>query len=165
MISTPALAIAVIALTPLMVLIAWHDLKAMRIPNWSVLAVVGVFLATGIWGLPFEEFLWRLGIGIVVLIAGFLIFSIASNQIGAGDLKLIAALAPFLAGPDVARIMLIFALVAIAGLILHRLARAVRRGRETGWKAIDQSTYFPAGILLGATIMIHLSMALTERLV
>lgn len=161
--ATPALATATAAMAVLMALTAWFDLKALRIPNWCVLAVLGVFLVTGLWGLPLELFGWRLLQGVIVLVVGFGLYTVSGGHVGGGDIKMIAALTPFIAGPDVGFVLLIFALLSLAGIMLHRLARAVLRERKTGWAALDQRRFFPVGLLLGGTIMIYLGVELAGR--
>lgn len=160
MMETQALMAATAAMAVLMGLAAWFDLKALRIPNWCVLAVVGVFIVTGLWGLPLELFAWRFLHGVIVLFVGFGLYSISSGRVGGGDIKLIAALTPFIAGPDVGFVLLVFALLSFAGLLVHRLARALLRDRKTGWMALDQKRFFPAGLLLGGTIMIYMGWQL-----
>lgn len=160
---TNALAVATAAMAVLMAITAWVDLKALRIPNWTVLAVVGVFLVTGLWGLPFETFAWRLLHGVIVLFAGFGLYTLAGGQVGGGDIKMIAALTPFIAGSDVGFVLLLFSLTAFVGLLVHRLVRAFLRERKTGWAALDQKRFFPVGLLLGATIMVYLGLELAGR--
>jgi prepilin peptidase CpaA len=157
-----ALIAATAAMAVLMALVTWYDLKQLRIPNWSVLAVVAVFVVTGLWGLPLDIFLWRLLHGVIVLVLGFLLYTLVSGHMGGGDIKLIAALTPFIAGPDLGFIALVYALLAIVGLIVQRFVRAIQRDRVTGWKALDQKRVFPAGLLLGGTIMIYLVKQLAE---
>jgi prepilin peptidase CpaA len=135
----------------------------LRIPNWCVLAVVGLFIVTGLWGLPLDLFAWRFLQGVIVLFVGFGLYSISGGRVGGGDIKLIAALTPFIAGPDVAFVLLIFAALSVIGLMLHRLVRGFLRGRKTGWAALDQKRFFPAGLLLGGTIMIYLVVQLVGR--
>ena len=55
-----------------------------------------------------------------------------------------------------------FALTSLVGLFLHRIARKITAGRITGWAAFDQKRFFPAGLLLGTTIMIYLAKELTR---
>jgi len=163
MMETQALMAATAAMAVLMGLAAWFDLKALRIPNWCVLAVVGVFIVTGLWGLPLDVFAWRFLHGVIVLFVGFGLYSISGGHVGGGDIKLIAALTPFIAGKDLLFVLLVFALLSFAGLMVHRLARGLLRGRKTGWAAMDQKRFFPAGLLLGGTIMIYLGWQLAER--
>jgi hypothetical protein len=53
--------------------------------------------------------------------------------------------------------------LSFAGLMIHRFVRAMLRERKTGWAALDQKRFFPAGLLLGGTIMIYLGWQLAER--
>lgn len=155
-----ALIAALAAMIPLIAYIIRSDLKELRIPNWSVLAVVGVFVVTGLWGLPLESFLWRLAAGVIALLLGFGLYALASAKVGGGDLKLIAALVPFVAARDVLFVIVVYVFVTFTALIIHRLIRRFLRGRQIGWKAIDQKIYFPVGLLLGLTILIYLGTLL-----
>ena len=164
MMETQALTAATVAMAVLMTIMTFHDLKSLRIPNWTVLAVVGVFVVTGFWGLPWDTVLWRLLHGVIVLFVGFFLYSISGGNVGGGDVKMISALTPFVAGLSAVPFVLItFAISSFVGLILHRFARALIRDRKTGWAAFDQKRFFPAGLLLGVTIMIYLGAELAGR--
>ena len=164
MMETQALIAATALMAVLMGIAGWFDLKSLRIPNWCVLAVVGLFIVTGLWGLPLELFAWRFLQGVIVLFVGFGLYSISGGRVGGGDIKLIAALTPFIAGSDVVFVLLVFAVLSFTGLMVHRLVRALLRDRKTGWAALDQKRFFPAGLLLGGTIMIYLGAQLVGRL-
>ena len=164
MMTTEALVVAAAGIVPLMAVIARYDLKELRIPNWTVLAAVAIYLATASWGLPIDIFLWRLGHGVIALLLGFVLYQLVGGSIGGGDLKLIAALTPFVAGQDVGFVLIVYVVASFAGLILHRFVHAMLRGRETGWTALDQRIYFPAGLLLGFTIAIYLVVKLVAAL-
>lgn len=155
MMETPALIVATVGLIPLMVLAAWYDLKYLRIPNWLVLCVLALFVATGLWGLPLETFLWRLLYGVVFLVIGFVIFSLSNGKVGGGDMKLIAALIPFIVPSDAGYLLLILSVAAVFGIMVHRMIYAMRRGEDLGWVALDQKIYFPVGLLIGITICIY----------
>ena len=156
----PAIWLATAAMLPLMGLTAWFDLRHLRIPNGLALAVLAVFLVTGLWGLPLETYLWRLGAGAVVLAAGFALF--AAGLVGGGDAKMAAALAPFVAAEDVAPLLLLYAAVTLALLLALRLAMRLVTHRATGWRAIDQyarparERVFPMGLILAVTMVVHL---------
>lgn len=160
---TTALAVATAAMAVLMAVTAWYDLKALRIPNWCVLAVLGIFLVTGPWGLPLDVFGWRLLHGLIVLVLGFGLYTISSGHVGGGDIKMIAALTPFVPGSAVGFVLIVFALLSFVGLVLHRLVRRMLGDRMTGWAALDQRRFFPVGLLLGGTIMIYLVVELAGR--
>ena len=163
MMETMPMLVALAAMLPLMLYVMWSDLKSLRIPNWVVLAVLSVFVATGIWGLPFETFLWRLAHGLIFLAVGFAVFAVGRGKVGGGDMKLVAALVPFVAGAHALLILVIYTVVTFAGLFVHRLIRAYLRGRQTGWLAFDQKIYFPVGVILGVTILIYLGLEVAGR--
>ncbi len=165
MMETTALAAATAAMAVLMAITAWFDLKALRIPNWCVLGVLAVFLVTGLWGLPLDVFAWRLLHGVIVLVLGFGLYTVAGGHVGGGDIKLIAAMTPFIPGSAVGFVLIVFVVLCFVfvGLLIHRLVRSVLRGRKTGWAALDQRRFFPVGLLLGGTIMIYLVVELAGR--
>ena len=160
MIAPPALWFAIAAMLPLMALTAWWDLKHLRIPNALALAVLAVFLVAGLWGLPAEAFFWRLGAGALVLAAGFALF--AAGAIGGGDAKMAAALAPFVAAEDVPGLLILYAVVTLALLLVLRLAMQLSRHRATGWRAVDQyarparERVFPMGLIFAIIITLDL---------
>ncbi len=156
MLSDPALILAIVLMAPLMAAILVIDTRDLRIPNWSVLAVIAVFLATGSWGLPFDVFLWRILYGVLALLAGFLVYNLAQGGIGAGDLKLLAALAPFLSAANLFDFAVVYALVSVVGTLAFWLIRRALRGREHRWKAFGPTIYFPAGVFIGVTITVVL---------
>lgn len=154
MLSDPALFLAAGLLVPLMGYIAYTDTRDLRIPNWTVLAVLGVFLATGSWGLPLETFLWRLGYAAVAFGLSLLLYNVAQGGIGAGDLKLLTALVPFLAGTVLLQFLAVYVLISILGTLAFWLARRALKGRETGWKAFDNVVYYPVGVFIGLSVAI-----------
>ena len=160
MIMPPALWLAIAAMVPLMALCAWYDLKSLRIPNWVVLSVFGVFLVTGSWGLPGDVFVWRLVQGAIVLAVGFLLF--LPGFVGGGDAKMAAALAPFVAVRDVFGVLVLYAVVTLVLLLALRLAMQFARHQTTGWMAVDQyarparERVFPMGLIFAITIVVYL---------
>ncbi|MEM6622444.1 MAG: prepilin peptidase [Pseudomonadota bacterium] len=170
---TTALWLAFAALVPLMVYTSWHDLKYLTIPNWISLACVGIYVATASWGLAFETFLWGLGGGVIALVLGFVLYSILHSvglaAIGAGDLKLISALVPFMWWRDAAEILLIFTIVIWIFLIFFVIAwKRIKRASNFAAMSQDEKKTFklasPFGISLAATILIYLGRKVLETL-
>ena len=123
MISVPALWVAFAAMLPLMVWAARSDLKTLKIPNVTVLAVLGVYLVTGLWGLPTDIFVWRLLHGFGVLVIGFVAFSV--GFIGGGDAKMAAALTPFIVPADLGQFLILYGVVTLLLLMVLAPADAV----------------------------------------
>ena len=145
---------------PICIYVAWSDLREMRIPNISVLALAGVFLAVGLIALPFEVYYMRLLQLVIVLLAGFLITSL--GLVGAGDAKFAAAMAPFIAPGDYLMFLTLFAAVLIGAWITHRVAGmvpAVRRATPD-WISWDRGKLFPMGVALAGALVVYLALGI-----
>ena len=140
---------------PIAIWAAWSDLKFMKIPNMSVLALLGVFLIVGLIALPFSEYPWRLLHFAVVLVIGFVFSTL--GMVGAGDAKFAAAMAPFVALGDAVRMGYLLAAMIIAAFVTHRLfqrSKAFRR-LTPNWESWDNKD-FPMGLALGSALVIYL---------
>lgn len=162
---TPALIAATALIAPLMLYVAVNDVRELRIPNWAVLTTFAIFVVVGPFGLPFETYLWRLGYAVITLVVGFGLYSVAQGKIGGGDLKLLAALAPFLSGANFGTFAIIYVLLSVVGLIAFFVARTLVDRKTTRWKALAQGIYFPAGVLIGLAVAIVLAVELYQRVV
>jgi len=140
---------------PICLWVMWSDLKAMRIPNLSVLALAGIFLVVGLIALPLAEYPWRLAIMVVVLVVMFLANMV--GLMGAGDSKFIAAAAPFIDPGDVRALCFIFAANLLACFVTHRIAKySGLRRLAPDWTSWDRGRKFPMGFALGGTLVIYL---------
>lgn len=135
--------------------VAWSDMKFMKIPNKAVIALLGIFVVTGPFALPFEEYLWRYLHVVVVLAITFCANLL--RLMGAGDSKFIAAMAPFIDRGDVNSLIQIAAVVLLAAFVTHRAFRAIpamRRG-FSDWASWSH-TKFPMGLALSGMLIIYL---------
>jgi len=140
--------------------IAWSDLKYMRIPNKSVLAVLAVFVVLGLIVLPLDAYLWRLAQFAIVLAIGFAVNAL--RLVGGGDAKFAAALAPFIAPGDTRLFLLIFGATLIAALITYNIFKrvpAVRRATPD-WKSWTAGKDFPMGLALSGSLIIYFALGL-----
>lgn len=143
---------------PVCLWVAWSDLRTMKIPNTAVLSLVAIYLVIGLIALPLADFGWRLTHLAALLAAG--IVANAAGLMGAGDAKFIAAAGPFVALADAAKVALLLAVMLVAGLIVHRIARASPlRGLAPGWASWQAKGKFPMGLALGPTLAIYLGLA------
>ncbi len=144
--------------SPICLWVAWSDLRAMKIPNRAVIALVCVYLAVGIAVLPLPDYLWRLSHLAILLLAG--IAANAAGLMGAGDAKFIAAAAPFVGLGDAATVMLLLAAVLLAAFVTHRLARiSPLRRLAPDWASWSAGRRFPLGLALGPTLALYLGLA------
>lgn len=165
MMQTPALWVAFAAMVPLMLYTAWNDIKYLRIANWIPLTVLGVYVVTGLWGLPMERFLWGLAAGGIALVIGFIIYALidtfASGSLGAGDVKLLSVLVPFVDARDTLDVLIIYTVAIFVFSFLFLTIWGFRKNR-TGLKSIDQSgkkvlkVASPFGVALAATAIVYL---------
>ena len=103
---------------------AVRDLAAWSLPNWLTICVA---LGFGAWawasGATWTTVGWSLAAGILVLIAGYVLFSI--NLWGAGDGKMAAAVALWI-GLDL-ELFRFFLVVSLAGGVLAVIALLIHR--------------------------------------
>lgn len=134
------------------------DLRAMRIPNKAVMALVAVFLLVGVWVLPLQLLAWQLVHLVVVLVVGFVLN--AGGVFGAGDAKFLAAAAPFVMLGDAAFVTMLLAVNLLAAYLTHRLAaRSALRGLAPSWESWTRKKDFPMGLSLGSSLSIYLGLA------
>ncbi|MDE3079964.1 MAG: prepilin peptidase [Paracoccaceae bacterium] len=138
--------------------VAWSDMKFMRIPNQSVLALLAVFVLLGPVLFPFKTYLWQLSHFAALLVFGFVLNM--ARAIGAGDAKFVAAMGPFLATQDMPLIVILTSSILLAAFATHRglrLVPAVRRatGDWESWARRD----FPMGFALAGILIFYLLLA------
>jgi len=134
------------------------DLRAMRIPNTSVLAMILVFVLIAPWVLPWQVMASQLLQLVVVLLLGIVLN--AAGVFGAGDAKFAAAAAPFVMLGDAGFVLMLLALNLLAAFLTHRIAaRTPLRDLAPGWESWQRKKDFPMGLSLGSTLSIYLGLA------
>ena len=147
-----------VAATPICLFAAWSDLKDMIIPNWVALALVAAFCLLGVMFLPFEDVLWRLLAGFLVLVAGFVLNAL--GLIGGGDVKFLSGLVPFVATADIAPFLMIMSASMLVTLAAHRIAAripAIRRATPD-WESWRAGRKFPMGISIAVAGIVYLAL-------
>jgi len=148
-----------VCMTALFLLVIFLDLTKYIIPNWLVLAVLGLYpiaLING--GYQQQDWLWALGIAVIMFFAGFLVFSL--RWMGGGDVKLLAVCGLW-AGKEAVTELLIY-----TGLIGGLLGLAIIVARPVApWilgkfgifnmpKVLEHNAPLPYGIAISATMLI-----------
>jgi len=140
---------------PLCFIVAWSDMRAMRIPNWCVLGLVAVYAVIGLITLPFTDYLWGYVYLIIVLIVGFVMNMV--GMIGAGDAKFAAAAAPFICLGDFRFFILLFAANVLAAFLTHRGSLRIGLNKiAPGWDSWERTWEFPMGLSLGGTLGLYM---------
>lgn len=137
------------------------DIREMKIKNVAVLALMAIFVVSGPFLLDLGDYAWRFAHFGVVLLIGFILS--ATVGVGAGDAKFAAAMAPFVALPDVSLVMTFYVLWSILLLMGMFTARATPALREAapGWIWFEPKyrRYVPFGVGLAPTLACYLIIA------
>jgi prepilin peptidase CpaA len=154
---------ATVLLVPVLPIAIWaavSDMKRMKIPNVSVLAMAAVWPVLGWMLVPLSAWLWGFALMAVVFALGFLIY--LTGTFGAGDAKYSAAMAGLFVGGDIGQILLIMFVSMFGALLLHRLLRSlpVVRNATPDWESWTQRRYFPFGLALSAIVVFYLLAAI-----
>jgi prepilin peptidase CpaA len=142
--------------TPLMLLTIYFDLKQMRIPNKLTLTVVAAFLLVGGVFLEPTELAFRVLAGLLVLTIGFILYNF--GRIGGGDIKMLAAIAPFVPVTDAPVVMMLLSallLIGLGGILIAR--RLVPATVAANWKALDRKSSYPMGLSIAAAMIVYLA--------
>ncbi len=135
--------------------VAWSDMKVMKIPNKSVIAIAVAYLVVGLLVLPIKVWAFGIGLGFAVLVLGFV--ANAAGLIGAGDAKFAAAMAPMFIAADLRFVLGLFAACLLGAFFSHRalgMVPAFRRATPdwASWTHKD----FPMGLALAGTLIFYL---------
>lgn len=142
---------------PICLYVMWSDLRAMRIPNMSVLLLAGIYVVVGLIAMPTFWPAYVMGLAAIVIVLIFGIVANAAGLMGAGDSKFIAAAAPFIHPADWRILMFIFAANLLACFVTHRIAKYTPLRRlAPDWTSWDRGRKFPMGFSLGSTLVLYL---------
>jgi prepilin peptidase CpaA len=137
----------------LLVVAAVTDFLHQRIPNWVVLAVVALFAIQAARHLHEVSWLDHVGGAAICLIAGLVLYSL--NQLGAGDAKLLAALA-LLSG--LLALVPVFFLISVVGIVFAGLLVGARR--LIRWQNWDPEARLPKSLREGGGIPYGVAIAI-----
>lgn len=154
---------AMILLVPVLPIAIWaaiSDLKRMKIPNTSVLAMAAIWPLTGWFLVGMSGWLWGMALMAIVFVAGFLLY--LTGTFGAGDAKFSAAMAGIFVGGNIGEILLIIFICMIGALIVHRILRSLPfvRNATPDWESWTRRRYFPFGMALSAIAVFYLLAAI-----
>lgn len=141
---------------------AWSDLAFMKIPNWLSLYVIAAYLVSMPFLVPLDDMGMRLTIALAVLVIGFVLN--VAGVIGAGDAKFGAALMLFVhpAIDHVTFFMQVLGMMALAGVVTHRLFYRIAPARRIGaeWQSWQEVKNFPFGLSIAASMLFYLVILL-----
>ena len=138
----------ILLLSILLVIASVSDIRHRRIPNWSVLAIGALFVPWAFFVNP-ASILASLGAGLVALVIGLILY--AFRIVGAGDSKLLAAVALFAGMDHLPRLLV---LIALAGGVIALISLISRPRRAMVMLHMRGKGDFGRGIPYGVAIAI-----------
>ena len=128
---------------PVLVYAGLSDLRQMRIPNWTSLAAIALFVVT-IPLVGLSEAGWLALFAAAIFGIGVALW--AFRLFGAGDVKLLSALVLLVPSAHLATFWNLFAASLLVGIACVTGLRAIPAMRETGWVSMRAARHFPMGI-------------------
>ena len=139
-------------LAPVLVVVAWSDLRHLRIPNTLSLLAIGLFAGCAMIAPPAD--LWiRVGVAGVVFALGFIGF--CRGLWGGGDVKFLAALMLFIPVTTLSAFSYVFSASMLVGIGLVLGLRRIPAASGFGWKSMSGSTKFPMGLAIAMAGLVH----------
>lgn len=140
---------------PISIWAAWSDLKFMKIPNIISIVLALIFIVVGPLVLPFDIYLGRILVGIIALAVGFLIFF--TGIAGGGDIKLLAAMLPFIAREELFAFAFLLSAMTLSGIAAHRLVGKLGYAPE-GWISWQGNRKYPFGLSLAGSFSFYFAV-------
>lgn len=154
---------ALILLVPVLPIAIWatvSDLKRMKIPNASVLAMAAVWPLLGWMAVPtWTAWFWGFAIMAIVFVLGYLLYT--TGTYGAGDAKYSAAFSPMFVGAPIGYLLILIACSMMGALIVHRVIQKIPAVRKMtpDWESWDKRL-FPFGLALSGILIFYLVAAI-----
>ena len=130
-------------LAPVLLAVAYFDLRFMRIPNFLTFITLGIFVLVVIVSPP-TDLVARFAIAGLVFILGCVGF--AFRLIGGGDVKILSALMLVVPANGLVIFANVFSVSLIAGIVLVLTLRRFPVVSKSGWKTFGGSTKYPMGL-------------------
>jgi prepilin peptidase CpaA len=144
--------IPLMLMAPVLIAVAYCDLRYLRIPNLLGIISIVIFVLTAPL-LDFNEVVWRSTAGAIVLVVGFIAFAL--RLLGGGDVKMLAALLLFIPSQTLSYFALNFSASMFLGILFILTLRAVRWQPGPGWVSFSATGKFPMGISIALSGLIH----------
>lgn len=139
-------------LAPVLIAVAYSDLRYLRIPNYLVGLSIALFLLT-VPLLGWHEAGLRLLAGLVVFGIGAITFAL--RWFGGGDVKMLAALLLFIPSQTYSLFAFNFSASMLLGISLVLMLRSAPGLHRLGFEGISAQGKFPMGISIAGAGLMH----------
>ncbi|WP_204115194.1 A24 family peptidase [Shimia biformata] len=140
--------VPLLVLMPVLALIAWSDLRELRIPNKLTIAALVVFAATAVF-VPFDEIPLRLLAAGICFAICFAIWCF--GIMGGGDVKMLPVLCLFVPIDLWWVAPYIFSASMLIGVSITWGMQRARHAEDAEWESVRNSGKFPMGISIALT--------------
>lgn len=132
-------------LSPVLIAVAWTDMRELRIPNVLVMLSIAIFLATSPM-LSFGEFGTRL-IAAAVVFLGFF-FAFALRLVGGGDTKMIPALILFIPSAGLTGFAMVFSASLMFSILVVLALQSQALSHYSNWSIARVKGHMPMGLAI-----------------
>ncbi len=144
-----------ILFAPVMIFVMFSDLRWMRIPNWTALTGVALFLAALPW-MGWDEAISRAVVASIVFAIGFGLFAV--RILAGGDVKFLAALVLMLPPASLSLFGFVFSFAMLASIGVLTAARATVPAGLSRWVGMRARQHMPMGVAMGLAGLLHLAI-------
>ena len=144
--------IPLILTSPILVAVAYCDLRYMRIPNVLSVLILAIFVVSSV-VYPPVDLLARIVVAATVFGLGFLAF--CARILGGGDVKILSALTLLVPLHSLGLFAYVFSAAMLVGIAAILTLRRLPMAADHGWKSISGSTRFPMGISIALAGIAH----------
>lgn len=144
--------VPLILISPILVAVAYCDLRFMRIPNVLSVLILAIFVTASLIDPP-DDLLARIAVAAAVFGLGFTGFCF--RMLGGGDVKILSALMLFVPLASLVLFAYIFSAAMLVGIAAILTLRRLPLATDHGWKSISGSTRFPMGVSIALAGIVH----------
>lgn len=150
--------------SPLLAVMAYGDLRRLRIPNRLVLTMVAVFVLSAPFLLELPEVGLRIAAAVAIYLVGLAGFAL--RLWSGGDVKAISALMLFLPSSTLVIYAFTFSASMLVGIVLVLSLRAIVGTPDSRWSSLRPQAGFPMGlsIALSGVLLPPVVVALSLQL-
>ena len=144
--------VPLILISPILIAVAYCDLRFMRIPNVLSVLILAIFV-TALLIDPPDDLLARLAVAAAVFGLGFTGFCF--RMLGGGDVKILSAVMLFVPLHSLGLFAYIFSAALLVGIAAILTLRRLPLATDHRWKSISGSTRFPMGVSIALAGIVH----------
>ncbi|MEX0337490.1 MAG: prepilin peptidase [Arenibacterium sp.] len=137
---------------PLLLVVAFFDLRALRIPDALTLVTLLVFFPVAV-GLPFDELIFRVSVAGSIFAIGFFLF--AFRLFGGGDVKFLPVLLLFVPSSELLTFSYCLSVSILLAILTLSFARRLNAPLIANWASVSAEQSLPLGVSFAYAGLMH----------